>query len=551
MTDILRAIAGAGLAIVALTACAISPAAEFNGGTTPFGVGIKLDAAKIVREIPRSLYGANVEWFRSANGLWDESSNRFDPRLLAAAGELSLSLIRFPGGALADYYHWRDGVGSAAGRPVRPHVLDDGRSRNSFGTDELLRFCRRIGADPLISVNVATGSPEEAADWVAYCNRPNSGNSVRYWEIGNEPYMKREGRTAASGMSAAQYATKVLAFSGKMRQASPGIRLVAVGGLNFGRVRFVADPDWDKMLLERAGGAIDYLAVHNSYAPVLINDESISVEDAYRALFAFPAEVRRNLEALCAQIDRYAPRESGRIRLAITEWGPLFQILPSSRWVDHDKTLGSGLFAASVMQVFLNSPRLDIANFFKLTESGFMGWVNADGTPKPSYLALSLYTRHFGTRLTATVVDGPTFDAAPAGVVSAARNVPFVDAVSSLSGDGKRLYLIAVNKHFTAPAMADVHIAGFKPSQSGRRWVLTGSGVDANNGPDLPDAPGLKWAAQAQAERDPQFYNGARDRIRIAESKVEHAGSHMKLVLPPLSATAIQFDLSIEKADHD
>jgi alpha-N-arabinofuranosidase len=413
----------------------------------------------------------------------------------------------------------------------------------------LLRFCRRIGAEPLISVNAVTGTPEEAAGWVTYCNPPNGGDSVRYWEIGNEPYMKQEGRTAASGMSAAQYAAKVLAFSRKMRQASPGIRILAAGGLNFGRVHFVSDPDWDKVLLEKAGGAIDYLAVHNSYAPVLITDERFSAEDAYRALFAFPAEVRRNLEALGAQIDRYAPRPSGRIRLAITEWGPLFQILPSSRWVDHDKTLGSGLFAASLMQVFLNSPRLDIANFFKLTESGFMGWINADGTPKPSYLALSLYTRHFGNRLTATRVDGPAFDAAPAGVVSAARNVPIVDAVSSLSGDGKRLYLIAVNKHFTAPAMADVHIAGFKPSDSGRQWVLTGSSVDANNGPDLPDVPGLKWAAQAQAERDPQFYTGARDRIRIVQSKVEHAGPHMNLVLPPLSATAVE--LSIEKEGHD
>jgi alpha-N-arabinofuranosidase len=541
MNSLLRALVGAGLATLALAAEA-----------PPFTVSIKIDAAKIVREIPRSLYGANVEWFRSANGLWDESNGQFDPRLLAAASQLSLSLIRFPGGALADYYHWRDGVGPSQSRPVRPHVLDDGRSRNSFGTDELLAFCRRIGAEPLISVNVATGTAEEAAGWVAYCNRPDSGNSVRYWEIGNEQYMKQERRTAASGMSAAQYAAKVLAFSRKMRQASPGIRgikILAVGGLNFGRYRFVADPDWNKVLLERAGGAIDYLAVHNSYAPVLIGSENISAEDAYRALFGFPVEVRQNLEALGAQIDRYAPQANGRIRLAITEWGPLFHILPSSKWVDHDKTLGSGLFAASLMQVFLNAPRLDIADFFKLTESGFMGWIGHDGTPKPSYLALSLYTRHFGSRLTATSVDSPTFDAAAAGVVSEVRGVPWVDVVSSLSSDGKWLYLIAVNKHFTAPATAEIAIEGFKPSASGREWVLTGNGVDANNGPDLPDLPGLKWATQAQLERNPQFYNGARGRVRMTESKVEHASSHMKLVLPPLSAVAVELELT--KGSHD
>ena len=45
---------------------------------------------------------------------------------------------------------------------------------NDFGTDEFVRFCRQVGAEPFITANFGSGTPEEAANWVAYCNAPSS-----------------------------------------------------------------------------------------------------------------------------------------------------------------------------------------------------------------------------------------------------------------------------------------------------------------------------------------------------------------------------------------
>ena len=42
---------------------------------------------------------------------------------------------------------------------------------NHFGTDEFLRFCKLIGAEPQIALNLGTGTPEEAAGWVQYVNQ--------------------------------------------------------------------------------------------------------------------------------------------------------------------------------------------------------------------------------------------------------------------------------------------------------------------------------------------------------------------------------------------
>ena len=41
---------------------------------------------------------------------------------------------------------------------------------NHFGTDELLNFCRRIDAEPQIALNLGSGTPDEAAEWVRYVN---------------------------------------------------------------------------------------------------------------------------------------------------------------------------------------------------------------------------------------------------------------------------------------------------------------------------------------------------------------------------------------------
>ena len=41
---------------------------------------------------------------------------------------------------------------------------------NRFGTDEFIEYCREIDTAPYICVNLGTGTIDEAAAWVEYCN---------------------------------------------------------------------------------------------------------------------------------------------------------------------------------------------------------------------------------------------------------------------------------------------------------------------------------------------------------------------------------------------
>ena len=78
--------------------------------------------------------------------------------------ELGVGAMRWPGGCCADHYHWKNGVGAERLSRIHP-IADPGNPlwRHDFGTDEFLRFCELVGAEPILTVNTATGTPEEVA----------------------------------------------------------------------------------------------------------------------------------------------------------------------------------------------------------------------------------------------------------------------------------------------------------------------------------------------------------------------------------------------------
>lgn len=110
-------------------------------------------------------------------------------------------VVRWPGGCFADRYHWRDGIGPAAGRPRRFNRWSERVEPNAFGTHEFIKFCRLVGAEPYLAANVGTGTVEEFQQWVEYCNAPTGSTTlagervangdrdpfkVRLWSVGNE-----------------------------------------------------------------------------------------------------------------------------------------------------------------------------------------------------------------------------------------------------------------------------------------------------------------------------------------------------------------------------
>ena len=122
------------------------------------------DTARI--EYNKMIFGQFIEHFHTQvyGGIYDpesEFSDRdgFRAYVIQALKEIKMPIIRWPGGCFVSSYHWMDGVGKER-TPVydKTWQVED---PNTFGTDEFVEWCKKVGTEPYICTNARTGSPEE------------------------------------------------------------------------------------------------------------------------------------------------------------------------------------------------------------------------------------------------------------------------------------------------------------------------------------------------------------------------------------------------------
>jgi alpha-N-arabinofuranosidase len=520
---------------------------DWPAATGAVDAGSNLQASVIVnasnktRDIPRTIYGSNLEWVFNANGLWDPKTNDFDPTAFSLARDLGSSLYRFPSGFFADFYHWKNGIGDPSTRPPGRMLAPGSLSSSGFGTDEALRFADTTNGDLMIGVNITTGTPEEAADWVRYVN---GKRYVRYWEIGNEPYVDLgQVDPDIPPYTPDSYAERFLTFAAAMKEADPTIKVGAAMDFNYGVTTYHPYPTWTQDVIRLAGPSMDFVSVHNGFSPVLPHGPEWNLRSIYSTMLASPVEQKDVLQRLGQLIEDMLGKDSP-VGICVSEWGPLFDDNPDSPYIDHTKTLGSAIYVASFYKVLLESSKVFAANAFKLNDGGlFAGWIGVrDGkaVPKAPYYSLQLFTQHFGPELVESQTTSPTYDNRSLGWVDSAPAVPYLETVASRSSDGSSLYIIAINKHFDRSIDTSFSLKGFCPDGNDAGvWTLNGTALDANSGTPLVDVPPIVWATQAEVVPDGRFNSGGPDEVGISSSTTP-VGSTFKQSFPPHSVTAIQ-----------
>lgn len=238
---------------------------------------IKIDVERTIGEVDKNIYGNFVEHLGRCvyGGIYDSVSalsdkNGFRKDVMAAVTELKPTIIRYPGGNFVSNYNWLDGVGPKKERIPRLELAWYTLEPNTFGTNEFAEYCKMIGAEPYFSVNMGTGTIEEARRWVEYCNvkdgpyyaelrkkhgYPNPHN-IKYWSLGNE----MDGPWQMGHMNAEDYVKKAREAGKLMVRTSPDIKLIAAGSSNY---REGADPDhWNSTVINGLKDVIDYIALH-------------------------------------------------------------------------------------------------------------------------------------------------------------------------------------------------------------------------------------------------------------------------------------------------
>src|SRR5262249_27582515 len=106
---------------------------------------VTVDAGQAIRTVTSQALGVNLAW-------WDSALNTSQTQqMVQAAG---LSLFRFPGGSSSDTWHFNNGP-----------------TYNGQGTSpSMAAFIASVGGTGMVTLNYGTGSPQEAAAFLAYLN---------------------------------------------------------------------------------------------------------------------------------------------------------------------------------------------------------------------------------------------------------------------------------------------------------------------------------------------------------------------------------------------
>jgi alpha-L-arabinofuranosidase len=388
---------------------------------------------------------------------------------------LQPAFIRWPGGNVAQDYHWQWGIGPRDTRPTWINLSwRDELESGDFGTGEFIRFARNAGAEPSITVNVdgRGATAEEAAAWVEYCNGPATSKygsmrardghpepyRVKYWEIGNEIW----GDWVRGHSDALTYARNLSRYVAAMRAVDPSIEVIAVGD---------NDMAWNRTVLERAAGPIDYLSIHHYYG-------QRDMQGDMRNLLARPLYYERfyaGVETLFRQVD-----PNRRPRLAINEWG---LDLPESQ----QYSILAALYAARLMNVFERRSDLVAMSAVSDLVNGWPGGIIQAGRHgvfvTPIYLVNRLYASHLGSDRLKTTMDGPTASSSREG-----SDVAVLDAVASRSRDGQRIYVKVVNTDLERALIARIRVNGPNVSSSALVERVTADALTAVNGFATPEA---------------------------------------------------------------
>ena len=485
-----------GLALAGVLACAWNSTALAES----FDARITVAADRPGAVIDPNIYGQFVEHLGRGvyEGIWVgpdspiPNTRGIRNDVVAALRKVKIPLIRWPGGCFAENYHWRDAIGPIAQRPAGVNTAwGDEPESNHFGTHEFMDFVEQLGAQPFISVNLASGSPAEAQAWMQYMTGPaNSGPGqerarngrtepwkVPFIGIGNETW------GCGGNMTAEFYSDLYRQYASVLK---PYGKLIASDANS-------DDYPWTETLLKRAlyrhapdsqttlayiakQPQIDMISVHfytfsgndwgkkSAAIGFTENDWARSMERTWKT----DEMIARHTQIL----DRHDPK--GGVGISFSEWGTWWATdknRPSNLY--QANTLRDAVIAGLTLNIFHNhAARVRMANIAQMVNV-LQSLILTDGGKMlltPTYHVFDLYQDHQGATLLPTEVVAPaySFD----GV-----EVPSLSVSASRAADGA-LTLSVVNLDPKREAKLRIEVGG-KSLGSATARVITASAMDA------------------------------------------------------------------------
>jgi len=464
---------------------------------------IYVDTRRTVAPLDRNLFGSFLEHLGRAiyEGIYDpgsklSDSNGFRKDVMDEIRKMGVPIVRYPGGNFVSGYNWLDGIGP---KQDRPRVLDkawDTLNTNQFGTDEFMAWCKAVGTLPLMGLNLGTGTAEQAAALVEYCNVPQGTKwsdlrrkngsaepyNVKHWCLGNE----MDGPWQIGHMTATEYGMKAQDAARQMHAVDPSLKLIACGSSGPFMPTYL---EWDREVLEQCYDYVDALSLHR----YLGNTDQETGKDStkYMAMnLSMEKQIKETL-AVCDLVQGHK-RSPKKLWLSFDEWNVWYRERSGDATTGHGKenphlleeiyNLEDALLVGGILNTLIrNADRVKLACLAQLINVIAPIMTNANGMFRQTiYYPYSWALQFARGSVLNLLVESPTYE------VSGMGQVPYLDCAGTVSPEDGKVSLFTLNRDLAKAHTIEVNWQDKAPGKALSASLLTGDDLKAFNSFETP-----------------------------------------------------------------
>lgn len=411
--------------------------------------------------------------------------------VLEALKNLSIPVLRWPGGCFADEYHWKDGIGAPENRKTMVNTHWGGVVENNhFGTHEFMMLCDMLGCEPYINGNVGSGTVQEMAEWVEYLTfegispmaklRAENGRQepwkVKYFGVGNENW------GCGGNMRPQYYADLYRRYQTYVRNYGDNkIHRIACGPN-------VDDYNWMEVLMREATPYMDSITLHYYTVPGPRWEEKRFATGFAEDEWFETLDKALHMDELITRhktiMDKYDPNK--RVGLIVDEWGTWYEVEPGTNpgFLYQQNSIRDALVAGATLHIFHNhNDRVRMANLAQLVNV-LQAVILTEGDKMlktPTYHVLDMFKVHQDAeRLDLSLTDTSTYKYGD-------KEIPEVSVSASINAEGT-IHISLCNLNPNTASNVSLQLRGVATDNTKiTGTTLTGDSMDAHNTFDQSD----------------------------------------------------------------
>jgi alpha-N-arabinofuranosidase len=359
-----------------------------------------------------------------------------------------------------------------------------------------MEWCKAADIEPMWAVNLGTRGPNEAREFIEYCNHPGgtalsdlrkshgaaTPHDIKFWCLGNE----MDGPWQICSKTAEEYGRIAHETAKLMRLVDPTIQLAACGSSAHNMPTY---GQWEDTVLEHCFDDVDFISLHTYFE---------NRGDSTSEFFGCIEQMDRSIKEIVAVADGVAARKHSakRIMLSFDEWNVWYKArsindLRKPGWPQAPRLLEEiyntedALVVGGALIVMMNNAdRVKVACLAQLvnvigpimTEPGGPAW------RQTIFYPFAQATRFAHGKVLRPVIESPSYE------TKTHPEIPYLCACVVDDEATGTTTVFALNRHLTESMQLRIELRGLGTTRTlDHALALHHSNMKATNTKDAPN----------------------------------------------------------------